>query len=63
MPWRETARDEYRRESGRYPSDMTDREWALIEPFMPPVRRHGRAPRGSVTETAPVPVRISRSVR
>ena len=42
MPWRETARDEYRRESGRYASDMTDREWALIEPFMPPVRCHRR---------------------
>ena len=42
MPWRETAREEYRRESGRYASDMTDREWALIEPFMPPARRHGR---------------------
>ena len=21
---------------------MTDREWALIEPFLPPARRHGR---------------------
>ena len=42
MPWRETARDEYRRESDRYASDMTDGEWALIEPFMPPARRHGR---------------------
>ena len=42
MPWRETAREEYRRESGRYASDMTDGEWALIEPFMPPARRHGR---------------------
>ena len=42
MPWRETAREEYRRESDRYASDMTDGEWALIEPFMPPARRHGR---------------------
>ena len=42
MPWRETARDEYRRESDRYASDMTDGEWALIEPFMPPAHRHGR---------------------
>ena len=42
MPWRETARDEYRRESDRYASDMTDGEWALIEPFMPSTRRHGR---------------------
>ena len=42
MPWRETARDDYRWESGRYASDMTDREGALIEPFLPPARRHGR---------------------
>ena len=42
MPWRETAREEYRRESGRHASDMTDREWALIGPFLPPARRHGR---------------------
>ena len=42
MPWRETVRDDYRRESGRHASDMTDREWALIGPFLPPARRHGR---------------------
>ena len=42
MPLRETARDEYRRESGRYASDMTDREGALIEPFLPPERHHRR---------------------
>ena len=33
MPWREIAREEYRRESARYASDMTDGEWALIEQF------------------------------
>ena len=42
MPWTETARREYRRESARYTSDLTDREWALIEPFMPPPCRIGR---------------------
>lgn len=26
----------------RYPSDMTDAEWALIEPQIPPARRGGR---------------------
>ena len=36
MPWTETARREYRRDCPRYASDLTDREWALIEPFMPP---------------------------
>lgn len=42
MPWTETARCEYRRKAPRYASDMTDREWALIKPFMPPPRRCGR---------------------
>ena len=42
MPWTETARREYRRDCLRYASDLTDREWALIEPFMPPPRRIGR---------------------
>ena len=42
MPWTETARREYRRACPRYASDLTDREWALIESFMPPPRRIGR---------------------
>ena len=41
MPWTETARREYRRDCPRYSSDLTDREWALIEPFMPPPCRIG----------------------
>ena len=42
MPWTETARLEYDRRGGRYASDLTNREWALIEPFMPSPRRIGR---------------------
>ena len=42
MPWTETARREYRRDCPRYASDLTDREWALIAPFMPEARRIGR---------------------
>lgn len=42
MPWTETARREYRRTASRYASDLTDGEWALIAPFMPPPRRVGR---------------------
>ena len=26
----------------RYPSDLTDTEWALAEPFIPPAKRGGR---------------------
>ncbi|MGI8761047.1 MAG: IS5 family transposase [Jatrophihabitantaceae bacterium] len=28
--------------SGSYPSDLTDAQWALIEPLLPPMRRGGR---------------------
>ena len=42
MPWTEAARREHRRACPRYASDMTDREWALAAPFMPPRRRLGR---------------------
>ena len=42
MPWTETARREYRRDNARYASDLTDPEWRLIEPFMPPANKYGR---------------------
>jgi transposase len=42
MPWTEAARREYQRETPRYASDLTDHEWALIAPFMPPPRPIGR---------------------
>ena len=38
MPWTETTHREYRRETPRYASDLTDYEWDLIARFMP--RRH-----------------------
>ena len=42
MPWDDTARAEYARPAARYASDLTDREWELIEPFLPSERRLGR---------------------
>ena len=42
MPWTEIARRHYERRARRYASDLTDAEWALIAPFMPPPRRIGR---------------------
>ena len=42
MPWDDTARCEYRRETDRYASDLTDCEWELVAPFMPPLKRVGR---------------------
>ena len=40
--WTETTREQYRREGLRYASDLTDTEWALIEPHMPAPKALGR---------------------
>jgi putative transposase len=42
MPWTDTARAEHSRKTGRYPSDMLDREWALIAPWLPAAKPGGR---------------------
>lgn len=42
MVWTEITRRKYRRDALRYSSDMTDGEWAVIEPFLPRARRLGR---------------------
>ncbi|GGY56149.1 IS5 family transposase [Parvularcula lutaonensis] len=42
MPWNETTRRKYARKSARYASDLTDAEWALIEPDMPLPNKMGR---------------------
>ena len=40
--WTETARIRHKPREGRYPSDLTDAEWQVIEPMIPPPRRGGR---------------------
>jgi len=42
MAWTEFTRRRYERSGGKYASDATDAEWALIAPLMPAVRRIGR---------------------
>ena len=42
MPWDDTARRDHARRALRYASDLTEREWSLIAPFLPPPRRQGR---------------------
>lgn len=42
MPWNETTRLNYDRSFLRYASDLTDKEWQLIESEMPASNRHGR---------------------
>lgn len=42
MAWTKTTRRDYERRGRRYASDTTDREWALIAPFLPAPKRVGR---------------------
>ncbi len=39
--WTRENRARYDRSRLRYPSDLTDEEWALIEPHIPPAKRGG----------------------
>jgi putative transposase len=40
--WTEITRSKYERAQQRYASDLTDAEWALIEPWMPARKSLGR---------------------
>ena len=40
--WTKITRPDYVRRGGRYASDMTDGEWAVIEPLMPARKATGR---------------------
>jgi transposase len=39
--WTVENRAKYNRDHLRYPSDLTDEEWALIEPLIPPAKKGG----------------------
>ena len=40
--WTVEQRQAHERAGLRYPSDLTDAEWALVAPFIPPAKRGGR---------------------
>jgi len=40
--WTQEHRQSHARKGLRYPSDLTDAEWALVGPLIPPARRGGR---------------------
>jgi transposase len=40
--WTTENRPKYDRDKLRYPSDLTDAEWAVLEPLIPPAKRGGR---------------------
>lgn len=42
MAWTDIARAEHNRDRLRFPSDLTDREWAIVAPLTPPSRPGGR---------------------
>ena len=50
MPWNETTRKQYSRETERYESDLTNAGWALLAPLLPPPSRHGRSRRVDLRE-------------
>ena len=41
MAWTEITRRQYRREGLRYASDLTEAEWALVDPLLPPLHASG----------------------
>ena len=42
MAWTELTRAHHRRETKRYPSDLTDAEWTIVRPLLPSRNRLGR---------------------
>lgn len=48
--WTVENRARYDRDRLRYPSDLTDEEWALIEPLIPPGKRGGGKRRVNLRE-------------
>jgi transposase len=48
--WKPEHRRAAERRGLRYPSDLTDAEWALIEPMIPPAKRGGRRREANVRE-------------
>ena len=52
MPWNETAKTQFARPRDRFGSDLTDEEWNLVEPCLPPQARRGRPRKTDLREVA-----------
>ena len=48
--WTKENRIRYSRDKLRYPSDLIDAEWSLIEPLIPPAKRGGNKRRVNLRE-------------
>ena len=42
--WTPQTRAQHERQTERYPTDVTDREWAILQPLLPPPRKARRYP-------------------
>ncbi len=51
--WTSENRERYERSRLRYPSDLTDEEWALVEPLIPLAKRGGNRRTVNVREVGP----------
>ncbi len=49
--WTDATREKYEREAHRYASDLSDTEWCVIEPHMPPARALGRPRKTDIKAT------------
>ena len=43
--WAPTTREQHSRPAARYQTDLMDKEWQLIGPYLPAARKTGRSPR------------------
>ncbi len=59
MGWTDFTRRKYGRRIGCYASDVTEREWSLIAPFMPTLRVLGRPRKTDLREVLNAPLYIA----
>jgi transposase len=48
--WTDQNRSRYNRDALRYPSDLTDDEWELLRPLIPPAKHGGRPRKVDIRE-------------
>ena len=52
MPWNEATKTQYTRPRDRFESDLTDEEWNLVEPCLPPPAKRGRPRKTDLREVS-----------
>lgn len=52
MPWGDIARSQHNRDHLRYPRDLTDQDWSIIQPLIPPAKPGGRPRTTDMREVA-----------